>query len=135
MATRLPASARTREELRDLIEGRLASSDERSALLRLATRLIVEEASEAEVADALGRGYYARGRGRRRLSQRVPDRPAEDRRGADRVRRAPDREPGRALPLGVARRPAMADRGARGLSGGAVRPRAQPPRHRRCLHR
>jgi hypothetical protein len=32
MATRLPASERTREELRDLIEGRLASSDERSAL-------------------------------------------------------------------------------------------------------
>jgi transposase-like protein len=61
MATRLPASERTREELRDLIEGRLASSDERSALLRLATRLIVEEALEAEVEDALGRGYYAHG--------------------------------------------------------------------------
>ena len=44
MATRLPASERTREEQRDLIEGRLASSDERSALLRLATRLIIEEA-------------------------------------------------------------------------------------------
>ena len=57
MATRLPASERTREELRDLIEGRLASSDERSALLRLATRLIVEEALEAEVEDAVGRGY------------------------------------------------------------------------------
>jgi putative transposase len=61
MATRLPASERTREELRDLIAGRLASSDERSALLRLATRLIVEEALEAEVEDALGRGYYAHG--------------------------------------------------------------------------
>jgi Transposase, Mutator family len=57
----IPASERTREELRDLIEGRLASSDERSALLRLATRLIVEEALEAEVGDALGRGYYAHG--------------------------------------------------------------------------
>ena len=53
MATRLPASERTREELRDLIAGRLTSGDERSALLRLATRLIVEEALEAEVADAL----------------------------------------------------------------------------------
>jgi putative transposase len=61
MATRLPASERTREELRDLIEGRLARSDERSALLRLATRLIVEEALEAEVEDALGRGYYEHG--------------------------------------------------------------------------
>jgi putative transposase len=61
MATRLPASERTREELRGLIEGRLASSDARSALLRLATRLIVEEALEAEVEEALGRGYYEHG--------------------------------------------------------------------------
>ena len=61
MATRLPASERTREELRALIDGRLASSDARSALLRLATRLIVEEALETEVEDALGRGYYAHG--------------------------------------------------------------------------
>jgi putative transposase len=61
MATRLPASERTREELRALIDGRLASSDARSALLRLATRLIVEEALEAEVEDALGRGYYEHG--------------------------------------------------------------------------
>jgi transposase-like protein len=30
-------------------------------LLRLATRLIVEEALEAEVEDALGRGYYEHG--------------------------------------------------------------------------
>ena len=44
-----------------MIEGRLASSNERSALLRLATRLIVEEALEAEVAHALGRGYYEHG--------------------------------------------------------------------------
>jgi putative transposase len=61
MVTRIPGSARTREELQALIDGRLASSDERSALLRVATRLIVEEALEAEVADALGRGYYEHG--------------------------------------------------------------------------
>jgi hypothetical protein len=61
MATRLPASERTREELQALIDGRLGSSDERSALLRLATRLIVEEALKAEVEDALGRGYYEHG--------------------------------------------------------------------------
>jgi putative transposase len=61
IATRIPASARTREELQALIDGRLGSSDERSALLRLATRLIVEEALEAEVEDALGRGYYEHG--------------------------------------------------------------------------
>ena len=61
MATRIPAPERTREELRALIDGRLATSGERSALLRLATRLIVEEALEAEVEDALGRGYYEHG--------------------------------------------------------------------------
>jgi hypothetical protein len=49
------------EELQALIDGRLGNSDERSALLRLATRLIVEEALEAEVEDALGRGYYEHG--------------------------------------------------------------------------
>jgi hypothetical protein len=42
MATRLPASERTREELRALIDGRLGSSDARSALLRLATRIARE---------------------------------------------------------------------------------------------
>jgi putative transposase len=61
MATRVPASERTREELRGLIAGRRVSRDERSALLRLATRLIVEEALEAEVEDALDRGYHAHG--------------------------------------------------------------------------
>ena len=61
MAARLPASERTREELRALIDGRLASSDARAALLRLATRLIVAEALAAEVEDALGRGYYEHG--------------------------------------------------------------------------
>src|ERR687891_1864438 len=61
MATRLPASERTREELQALINGRLASSDARSALLTLATRLIVEEALEAEVEDAVGGGYYEHG--------------------------------------------------------------------------
>jgi transposase-like protein len=103
MATRLAAAARTREELRDRIEGGLASGDERSALLRLATRLIVEEALEAEVEDALGRGDYERGRrGRRRLPQRLPNRSLEDRRRADRLRRAAGREPAGALPLGAA---------------------------------
>jgi hypothetical protein len=61
LAPTVAAAERTREELRDTIEGRLASSDERSALLRLATRLVVEEALKAEVEDALDRGYYAHG--------------------------------------------------------------------------
>ena len=41
--------------------GRLATTDTRSELLRLATQLIAEEAMEAEQRDVLGRGYYAHG--------------------------------------------------------------------------
>jgi transposase-like protein len=52
---------RTREALAALIEGRLASPTGRSELVELATRLIVEEALEGEVRDALDRGYYERG--------------------------------------------------------------------------
>ena len=47
--------------LSDLIEGRLSSPDGRAELVRLATRLIVEEALEAESRDALGREYYEHG--------------------------------------------------------------------------
>ena len=61
MGTRIPASMRTREALQALIEGRLASPAGRSELVELATRLIVEEALEGEVRDALDRGYYERG--------------------------------------------------------------------------
>ena len=64
MAKRVPASMRTRESLSDLIEGRLSSADGRAALVKLATRLIVEEALEAESRDALGRDYYEHGEGR-----------------------------------------------------------------------
>jgi hypothetical protein len=45
IATRLPASQRTREE----------------PMVKLATRLIVEEALEGEAADAVGRYYYEHG--------------------------------------------------------------------------
>ena len=51
----------TRQSLSDLIEGRLSSPDARADLVKLATRLIVEEALEAESRDALGRGYYEHG--------------------------------------------------------------------------
>lgn len=63
MTRRVPGSERTREALGDLIEGRLSSEAGRSELVRLATRLIVEEGLEAEVRDALGREYYERGAG------------------------------------------------------------------------
>jgi putative transposase len=58
---RIPASERTRERLKALIEGHGERSDLRSELVRLAARLIVEEGLEGEAADALGRDYYARG--------------------------------------------------------------------------
>jgi len=62
MSSRIPASERTREGLRDLIEGRLSSESGRSELVKLATRLIIEEGLEAEVRDDLGREYYEHGR-------------------------------------------------------------------------
>jgi transposase-like protein len=52
---------RTRQSLADLVEGRLGSPDGRAELVKLATRLIVEEALEAECRDALGRDHYERG--------------------------------------------------------------------------
>jgi putative transposase len=58
---RIPASERTREKLKALMEGRSEVEDGRSELVRQAARLIIEEALEAEASDALGRGYYARG--------------------------------------------------------------------------
>ena len=61
MTKRIPGSMRTRESLLELVEGRLSAPDARTELVRLATRLIVEEALEAESRDALGRAYYEHG--------------------------------------------------------------------------
>ena len=61
MATRLPASQRTREELAALIEGHLSTASAKDELVKLATRLIVEEALEGEASDAVGREYYEHG--------------------------------------------------------------------------
>jgi transposase-like protein len=61
MATRLPASQRTREGLTSLIEGRLSTSSAKDELVKLATRLIVEETLEGEAGDAVGRDYYEHG--------------------------------------------------------------------------
>jgi len=43
------------------MEGRSEGGDGRSERVRLAARLIIEEALEGEARDALGRDYYARG--------------------------------------------------------------------------
>ena len=61
MATGLPASQRTREELTSLIEGRLSTDSAKDELVKLATWLIVEEALEGEAADAVGRDYQQSG--------------------------------------------------------------------------
>ena len=58
MESRIPASQRTSQKLNDLLSHGVVESDARSELIKLAVRKIVEEALEAEVADALGRGYY-----------------------------------------------------------------------------
>lgn len=58
---RIPASERTREQLRALLDGKSPSSDTKSDLMRLAAQLILEEGMEGEATDAVGRGYYERG--------------------------------------------------------------------------
>jgi hypothetical protein len=58
-----PRPERTREELRALINGELETAAGRSDLVRLALRLIVEEALEGEFSDVLGRERYERGDG------------------------------------------------------------------------
>ena len=59
---RLPASAETRKQLEELFAGRRdgEASGGKSDLVKLAARLIIEEALEAEASEALGRGYYER---------------------------------------------------------------------------
>src|SRR5947199_9548548 len=58
---RIPASERTRERLKALMEGHGEAGDLRSELVRLAARLIIEEGLEGEATDAMGREYYGRG--------------------------------------------------------------------------
>jgi hypothetical protein len=54
--TRIPASERTSQKLDALLTQGVADGDARTELLKLAVRKIVEEALEAEVAEAVGRG-------------------------------------------------------------------------------
>ena len=50
---RVPASEATRKRLKQMFEG--GESTDRSALIRESVRLMIEEALEAEVTEALGR--------------------------------------------------------------------------------
>jgi putative transposase len=95
MATRLPASQRTREELTALIEGRLSTASAKDELVKLATRLIVEEALEGEAGRRAGaRLLRARGAAGPGLPQWVSHGTAEDGRGSDGLFGAADRGPG-----------------------------------------
>ena len=60
---RVPASKQTRKQLEEVFAGNAERESDRSDLVKLAARLILEEALEAEVEDVLGRAYYARGAG------------------------------------------------------------------------
>jgi len=72
---RLSAPERTREELRALMNGNLGTAEGRGDLVRLALRLIVEEALEGEVSDAIGRERYQRGEGEKAGYRRYHDVP------------------------------------------------------------
>jgi transposase-like protein len=61
VASRIPASERTSQKLDELLTQGVADGDARAELLKLAVRKIVEEALEAEVAEAVGREYYENG--------------------------------------------------------------------------
>ena len=92
MAKRVTASMRTRESLSDLIEAPLSSADGRAELMKLATRLNVEEALEAESRDALGRNYFEHGASPGpELAQRRAHGPSEDGGGAGGLCGAADR--------------------------------------------
>ena len=55
---RISASEQTREQLRALVEDRLGTAPERSSLVLLAARLILEEVLEGEVRDRIGWERY-----------------------------------------------------------------------------
>ncbi len=94
MATRLPASHRTREELTALIEGRLSTGSAKDELVKLATRLIVEEAPGGR---SRRRGWPRLLRARRAawpgLPQRLSNGSSEDGRGIDGIFGAADCRP------------------------------------------
>jgi len=60
MGKRIPPSEQTSQRIHSLLKGGVSEGGIRSEFLRLAVRKLVEEALEAEVADALGREYYER---------------------------------------------------------------------------
>jgi putative transposase len=108
---RIPASERTREHLKALMEGKSPVREASSELVRLAARLVIEEALEGEAADALGRGYYARG-AQPGLGYRKGYRMGRLKTAEGAVQFAtPHCRSGRAVPLADPRNPCPADGG------------------------
>ena len=66
---RISASEQTREQLRALVEGRLGTAPERSSLVLLAARLILEEVLEGEVRDRIGGSVTSRQTAKRRATE------------------------------------------------------------------
>ena len=85
MEKRIPASTRTRQSLSDLIEGRLSSPDGRGELVKLATRLIVEEALRRRAGTGLGEATTSTGRPPARATAMGSQGSAEDGRGGYRI--------------------------------------------------
>src|SRR6516162_9143826 len=56
-----PGKGAPHGELAALIEGHLSTASAKDELVKLATRLIVEEALEGEAGDTIGRDYYEHG--------------------------------------------------------------------------
>ena len=118
------------------MNGDLGTAAGRGDLVRLALRLIVEEALESEVADALGRERYARGEGEKagyRNGYRTGK--VKTAEGAVEYAVLQARETLKSFRRGCARR-FRPHRGARGLRRSeALRSRAVDARHRGRLHR
>jgi hypothetical protein len=136
MSQRVPASMRTRQSLSRPDRGPPVVADGRAELVKLATRLIVEETLEAENRDALGRDYYEHGAepgsGYRNGVRTGRLRTAE---GLIGILGAADRRPRRAVPLRDPRASQGPHRGARGPGGGAAGARPVGARHRGRLPR
>ena len=83
MGKSVPASMKTRKRIEELMDGTSRASDAKSDFVKLATRLLLEEAAEAE-ARCAGPGVLP-SRPRSRAPQRLSAVAIEECRGGDRV--------------------------------------------------
>ncbi len=125
---RIAAAEQTREQLRALIDGRLGTAPDRSSLVLLAARLIVEEALEGEVRDKIGRERYERADGEvEGYRNGVPAGPDEDGRRDDGALRPAGARHARAVCFDDQGEPGRPDASARGSGGRTLRAWAVDP--------